>query len=87
MTISAKDISHFVITNVRRVCDFFYLGAWFVNKMAALAKPKVPIMSTAGAIPFRNEKGQFNSLYRLCFNIVCVFFSNLDQSERNAPCS
>jgi len=46
--------------------------------MATVSKPKVPIMSTAGAIPFRNEKGQhcfsvFLSLLYYCYMHIVSF--------------
>jgi len=53
-------------------------------KMAALAKPKVPIMSTAGAIPFKNEKGRFTTHYRLCFIVMC--FCNRGQFDWLGGC-
>lgn len=65
-------------------CGFFCLGTKCINKMAALAKPKVPIWSTAGAIPIRNEKGWLCYLFigvalLLC---ACMYFSRRGEHSK-----
>ena len=53
-------------------CDVFLLGSWCSHKMAT----KVPIMSTAGAVPFKNEKGQQSTLLSLSSFLYVIYIES-----------